>query len=130
MLQNLCDPLIHLRTYSSLRNNSWKELYLLPKNMFRHWWSLLNRVSCVPYVPAWCACQRAKDVPIFQLCEPKCQGLAIFQVGLPTWQKACHFFQLRLLKGVPTFQLFFKRIMFFYIQNICIPDMFYIFCIF
>ena len=45
-------------------------------------------------------CQRAKGVPIFQF-------------GMSMCQKACHFFQLHLRKGVPIFQRFFKRITFF-----------------
>ena len=70
-------------------------------------------------------------------------------INVPTYQKACRFFnlacqrakwrtnlsirranvskgvpffQLRLPKGVPIFQLLFKRIIFFYIPNIFIPN--------
>ena len=36
-MQNLRERLIHLPIYASLRINSWKEPYLLTKNMFGHW---------------------------------------------------------------------------------------------
>ena len=44
--------------------------------------------------------------------------------------KGVLFFQLRLPKDVPIFQLFFKRIMLSYIPNKFIPNIFYTFCIF
>ena len=92
-------------------------------------WSTCQRAKSVPtsrfYVPM---CQRAKDMLIFQLSVPTFQGVSIFQVGVPTWQKACHFVQLRVPKGVPTFQLFFKRIIFFiffiFLRIISVPNIF------
>ena len=94
--------------------------------------SLLNRV---PYVPAWSTCPRA-HVPTCQ----KRSNFSFLRANVPrrakilTWRanvpKGVPFFQLRLPKAVTIFQLFFKRIMLFYIPNKYIPDIFYIFCIF
>ena len=90
------------------------------------------RASAV-YVPT---CQRAKSVPTSHFYLP---------INVPTWQRRANFSTWRanvprcvnfltsranLLKGVPIFQPFFKRIMFFYIPNKFIPNIFYIFCIF
>ena len=100
MLQNLWAPLIHLQTYTSLRNTSLKELYLLLKNMFRHCWRLL--IEC----HACHTCQRGLRANM-----PMCQPANKHARGVPI-------FQLPLLKCLPTFQLFFKRIIFLYIQNI------------
>ena len=57
--------------------------------------------------------RRAKGVSIFQFNVQTSQGVPIFQIGVTTWQKTCHFFQLSLPKGAPSFQQFFERIIFF-----------------
>ena len=80
--------------------------------------------ASVVYVPT---CQRAMSVPIFQLGVLRRANILTFSANVP---KGMSFFQLRLPNGVPIFQLFFKRIMFFYIPNKFIPNIFYIFCIF
>ena len=73
--------------------------------------SLLNHVSCVPNVPAWSTCprakcQRAKVLPITQLGVPTCQrldsystwqpwrakDLTVIQLGTSTCQNGCQFF--------------------------------------
>ena len=55
-------------------------------------------------------CQRAnKRVNVSKACQRR----ASFSSWPANVAKASHFFQLRLPKGVPTSQLFFKRIIFF-----------------
>ena len=61
-----------------------------------------HAMPCVPYMPAWFTCPRAKSVPTSHfLCANvpinvlMCQwgkSMPIFQLGVPTCQKACHFF--------------------------------------
>ena len=53
----------------------------------KFWWkcylsSLLNRVPCVSYVPAWCTCPRAKSVPNSHFYVP---------INVPTWQSRANF---------------------------------------
>ena len=56
---------------------------------------------------------RLKASQFFNLASQRGKVCPIFQFGVPTCQKACHFFEFRLPKDVPIFQLFFKRIIFF-----------------
>ena len=77
---------------------------------------MLNRLPCMPCVPGWSTCPCAN--------VPTCQR-ANFSFYVPTYQRAkgVPIFQLRLLKGVSNFQLFFKRISkflnFSILPNIC-----------
>ena len=64
-------------------------------------------------------CQCAKGVPVFQLSVPKSQGVPIFQVGVPVCQRRAIFFNFACQKGVPTFHLSFKKIIFSYTKYIC-----------
>ena len=80
-------------------------------------WSLLNRVSCVPFMSVQftdprthvSTCQRANCIPTSH-----------WRANAPNCVRN---FQLRLLKSVPIFQLFFKRIFQFFnysiMLNIC-----------
>ena len=73
-------------------------LFIFLQNKIFLFLSLLNRVPCVPYVPAWSTCKRAKSVPTSHFYAPK---------NVPTCQKACHFFQFRLPKSVQKELYFF-----------------------
>ena len=73
---------------------------------------------------------RAKSVPSSYFYVPTWQRRANFWTWRANVPKSVPFFQLRLPNGVPIFQLFFKIIMFFYVPNKFIPNIFYIFCIF
>ena len=69
-------------------------------------------MPCVPYVPAWCTCQRASVPKTCQLIIFTCQHCqpANKRANVPTCQRC---------KGVPIFQLFYKRIVFFiYLINL------------
>ena len=65
--------------------------------------SLLNRLSCVPCMPAWSTCPRP-NVP------KACQRRANFSTCRANVSNGVPIFQPRLPKGVPIFQPFFKRI--------------------
>ena len=65
--------------------------------------SLLNRLSCVPCMPAWSTCPRP-NVP------KACQRRANFSTCRANVSNGVPIFQPRLPKGVPIFQPIFKRI--------------------
>ena len=72
------------------------------------------------YVPTCqSTCQCAKGVPVIQLSVPKSQGVPIFQVGVPMCQRRAILFNFACQKGVPTFHLSFKKIIFSYTKYIC-----------
>ena len=75
-------------------------------------------------VPTW---QRRANFSTWRANVPRRANILTWRDNMP---KSMPFFQLRLPNDVPIFQLFFKRIMFFYIPNKFIPNIFYIFCIF
>lgn len=73
-------------------------LFIILQNKILLFLSLLNRVPCVPYVPALFTCQRAKSAPTSHFNVPK---------NVPTCQKACNFFEFRLPKSVQKELYFF-----------------------
>ena len=108
--------------------------------------------ASVAYMPSY---PRTKSVPTSYFYVPTClhankranvpasQRRANFstrranvpsRANILTWRanvpKGVPFFQLSLPNGAAIFQLFFKRIMFFYITNKFIPNIFHIFFIF
>ena len=72
-------------------------------------------------------CQRRANFSTWRPNVPRRASILTWRANLP---KGVPFFQLRLPNGVPIFKLFFKRIMFFFIPNKFIPNIFHIFCIF
>ena len=73
--------------------------------------SLLNRVSCMPFLPAWSTCPKRANFSFLRANVPKaCQ---FFNLACQCAKRRAIFFQLHLRKGVPIFQRFFKRITFF-----------------
>ena len=97
-------------------------------------------MPCVPYVPAWSACSCAHVPKACQLLIFTCQ-----RANKCANMQTCQFFNLacqrvprrakiltwlaNVPKGVPFFQIVFKRIMFFHIPNKFLPNTFYIFYI-
>ena len=101
---------------------------------------MLNRVSCVSYIPAWSTSQRANVPKACQLLIFTCQRANKRAKGVPIFRqrrKACQFFKLACqhAKDVPFFStspakrcanfstIFFKIIIFFiykiYLYLIC-----------
>ena len=92
--------------------------------------------ASVVYVPT---CQRANkraNVPTWQ----RRANFSTWRANVPrranilTWRanvlKGVQFFQLHLPNGMPIFQIFSKRVMFSYMPNKFIPNVFCTFCIF
>ena len=75
-------------------------------------------------VPTW---QRCVSFSTWCAKVPRRANFSIWHANMP---KSVPFFQLRLPKGVPIFELFIKRMMFFKIPNIFIPNIFHIICMF
>ena len=96
-------------------------------------WSLLNRVPCVSCVSVWsisprARCQAAKSVSTSHIYVLTCQR-ASKRVNVPNacqfFILACQVFNFACQTARQNLQLFFKIIIFFYISNICIPNVFY-----
>ena len=90
--------------------------------------SLLNRV---PYMLAWSTCQRAKCVPFSHFYVPsnRLANVQIFQLGVPTCQKSCHFFFFAC-QNVCQFSNYFSKEFCFFIYLINVYPIYFIYSVY